>query len=398
MKSLILFYAFLLASSPLHAGYDPPVALDFRFQEELFTFKNAGNKPSGILNYYRTASERSDGSEATMIRGFLKMADCAKYAEERAASFKEKYPDDVVRVLHGGTADSAEFSSLRTDPKGLKSSYELWSFRKNPKQPFASITQLKVTETDPEAQKKLKEGFQEDLASRLSAMSGTEFPMVVLPARSLEAEEFAKVPEGVPVVVDQTYVEKVFAGDGPPPILQASFRISLPARFTDTTGVMGKMDPPEIFGFGQAGEKGTAIESISFTNLTHTESEDVVPQLPNLTMIVETVIVEPNIIANKGFVRERYWTRINGLDAAVILTETVRPNKKPFYHQYVLFPRPGATTGTLVTIRIDPEKSPDVKTVEDIFTFKGFANEVLASFSFAEAPPAPPVPPVPPTE
>ena len=195
--------------------------------------------------------------------------------------------------------------------------------------------------------------------------------------------------EGVTTSVNQDYLGKIFAGEGEPLQLGVDFEITMPTRFAKTTGVMGKERPPYLFGYGNVGDGGKLIESIRFSKITHAVIEDTRPLLSFLTMLVETQAVDAQLSRDVGgrFV-DRYETSINGTRAAVILTEIIRKNSRPIYRQYVIIPCMNSDKGIVIETFIDAQKSPDINAREDLHAFKGFANEIIASFSFKEILPA----------
>lgn len=379
MKSL--FLTLLAASLPLHAEYEPARPFSFEYQGKLFNFGQAVNLPSGIWNTYRTAPAKPTEATFEIHRGFTKTADCAKYAQEYIAKAKTQVPGIGSLAFNQNAEKFAGFSIHYTDPKTESLVAEFWSLRKQGNLPFASLRTFKLTNPDPGAREKLKETLPKTTETTLNEILATEMPPIALPRRKGTTAK----PEGTTTRIDQEYLTKIFAGEGQPPRLGVDFEITLPTRFEKTTGVMGKERPPYLFGYGQVGKDGRLTESVRFSNFSHAAVEDTLLILPFVTMLIETQAVDAQVSRDVGGrLVDRYETDLNGTRAAVILTEITRTNSLPIYRQYVIIPRPDSDKGIVIETFIDAQKSPDIKTREDLHAFKGFANEIIASFAFAK--------------
>lgn len=375
---------FLFSHSALLADCDPPLPITFEFRGETFRKIRSSNLPLGIFNIYRAGSPKEDGSDAEITLGFIKTADCLAFAKENIAAVKKQRPQAIVHLFGGSDAAKTGLAHLTTDPTTGATQAEYWDLARHDSAPIARVAIFKETLTSPDARKILEKKFPKTASAALNEMLASKLPNPFFPSRRNEAVQFAKAPEGNPVLINQAYIDKVAPKRAGAPALEASVRLTIPKRFVATTGILGQPEEPEIIGFGQAGQDGKIVESVTLSNYSHPNSLRPLFFLSGSGLILESRLITSRVLSKGGRIRDRYWTEVNGLVVAVILAETTRPNQKPFYHQYVLIPRQNATEGTLLTIRIDSEKSPDVKTLDDLYHFKGFASEVLTSFSFPE--------------
>ncbi|WP_411826527.1 hypothetical protein [Luteolibacter sp. AS25] len=384
MKALILL-TFLATYLPLSAGYEPARPLSFEYNGKLFNFGKAINLPSGIWNTYRTLPAKPGEIGMEINCAFVKTPDCSQYATNYLSSAKKQLPGVGTLAFNQNDKTFAGFSIHYPDVKNGAHNVEFWSLRKQGDFPFASLRTLKTIDPTDGALEKIKETLPTTTETALNEILETEIPPIILPRRKGTT---AKV-EGTTTSVNQDYLGKIFEGDGKPPELGVDFEITIPTRYAKKTGVMGKERPPYLFGYGHVGTGGKLIESVRFSNLSHAVSADTLPILPFVTMLIETQAVDAQVSRDVGGrIMDRYETNINGTRAAVIVTEITRTNSRPIYRQYIMIPRPNSDKGILIETFIDAQRSSEINSREDLHAFKGFAGEIIASFSFKKIPTA----------
>ena len=388
MKTLLILSA-LLTLSLLSAEEKPETPASFKLGGESYFAATPESLPAGVLNRFTLhPKKRPDGSSTEVLLGIAKAADCKKFATDFAEGQVQRAQPHQMVTYHVNPKSSdmsAAFSFIIVDSELGITTTDIWSLQRNLQSELVIFTAIENIVKDPTAQKKIQAGFPENTIPLLRKFLAVKRPPTFLPSRAFQPEQAAPYPEGLSIHADQAYYEKIFTGEGKAPPHKSPFKLIIPKKFSDTFKIVGNPTSAELFKYRQTDSDGKLIESITFNRLVHSKAKHTSPLVANATLSTETQFTDHEVLKKGGSLLARYATKINGLDAGITIVGIRSAEEAPpVFHQYVTILQPNSTDGIFATLRIDTAKSPDVKTLEDLLAGKGFANETLASFRFAE--------------
>ncbi len=371
-------------------GGTQPSPIHFGGQE--FAFHHVGNTPRALQNFYYPVGQVAEKSTSRIVRSsFPGIGDCLAYVQALGKAAKQRQADVLFKVMPDSNANAALFAQVVSSGGKNIHTLEVWHLVKpDPKFPMIITTQFSLRASGEGSQAKLSNLLNEHLKEWSAELIKGKFPVPFL-AFKKESVGDHNVAGGLVKVegftmgkrfkVDAVFAKKLGAPNPPP----APFEITIPQKHRKAVVINGAPNVPEIAVFAITDESKKIIESVHYTTFNHKKVEDIVGLLPFFEALIEIQMVIPLVKPKGGQAIDRYRTRINGMDAAVIITGIKNPDGSIFFQKFIALPKPDSEQGVIIIVKVQTGKSQDVKTLADLAT-KGFAAQVLHSTKFIKGP------------
>ncbi len=363
-----------------------------QFGGQEYTFHNAGNTPQALKNFYYPTGQVAEKSTSRIVRSALPgIGDCLAYVQALGKAVKERQADVLFKVMPDSNTNAALFAQVVSSGGKNSHTLEVWHLVKpGSKFPLILTTQFSLRASGEGSQAKLSALLEKNLSTWSAELIKGKFPDPVL-AFKKEAVGDHSLAGGLVKVeglkmgrlfkVDASFAKKLGAPNPPP----APFKVTVPMKYKKSVVINGAPNIPEIAVFAITDDSKKIIESVHYTTFKHKKVANILSELPFFEALVEVQMAIPAVKPKGGQAIDRYRTKINGMDAAVLITGIKNPDGSIFFQKFIALPKPDSEQGVIIIIKVDTSKSPDVKTLADLAT-KGFAAQVLHSTEFIKTP------------